>query len=206
MPAKQSSSCVDTVINRCFGILIGLNHARHIIPLSILPRIADSLVLSHLRYCASVYGGASRTNIAMLQKVLNFSARVISGRRKYDHVSDVIDNLAWLRAPEMISYFDLSLIHGILTYGKPDLLRSWFMYNHEHVCRDTRQSHHLSLPRVRNNHGKRRFVYRAAEAYNRLAITNCHSGLSMPTFKARIRDLLSTRLLRASAKREASFY
>ena len=23
-------------------------------------------------------------------------------RRKYDHVSDVIDNIAWLRAPEMI--------------------------------------------------------------------------------------------------------
>ena len=122
----------------------------------------------------------------------NFSARVISGRRKYDHVSDVISALAWLRVPEMISFFELSLMHGILTFGKPDLLRSWFTFNHEHVCRDTRQSHHLTLPRVRNNHGKRRFVYRVAEKYNRLAITNRYSSLAAPSFKAKIRNLLLT--------------
>ena len=86
---------------------------------------------------------ASRSNVAKLQKVPNFSARVISGRRKYDHVSDVISDLAWLRVPEMISYFELSLMHGILTFGKPDLPCSWFTFNHEHLCRDTRQSRHL---------------------------------------------------------------
>ena len=65
------------------------------------------------------------------------------------------------------------------------------LYNHEHVSRDTRQSHHLSLPpRVRNNHGKRRFVYRTAELYNRLVIANGHSGLAMPSFKAKVRELL----------------
>ena len=146
-----------------------------------------------MRYCASVYGSANRTTIAKLKKVFNFSARVISGRRKYDHVSDVLNDLAWLRAHEVISYCDLSLMHGMLTFGKPDVLRSWIVYNHEHVRRDTRQSHHLTLPRVRNNHGKRRFVYRAAETYNQMAIANGHSGLAMPLFKARIRELLRAR-------------
>ena len=113
---------INNIIKRCFGILIGLMHIRHIIPLELLPRIVDSLVLSHVRYCASVYGSANRTNVTKLQKVINFSARVISGRRKYDHVSDVIDSLAWLRAPDIISYFDLSMMHGILTLEKPDLL------------------------------------------------------------------------------------
>ena len=42
---------IDTVIKHCFGILIGLIHIRHIIPLNILPRIVDALVLSHVRYC-----------------------------------------------------------------------------------------------------------------------------------------------------------
>ena len=59
-----------------------------------------------------------------------------------------------------------------------------------YVHRDTRQSHQLALPRVRNNHGKRRFVYRAAQLYNRMAITNGYSNLSMPVFKARMRDVL----------------
>ena len=84
------------------------------------------------------------------------------------------------------------MMHGILTFGKPDLLCSWFTFNHEHVCRDTRQSHHLTLPRVRNNHGKRRFVYRVAEKYNRLAITNRYSSLAAPSFKAKTRNLLLT--------------
>ena len=35
---------IDAVIKRCFGILIGLIHIRHIIPLNILPRIVDALV------------------------------------------------------------------------------------------------------------------------------------------------------------------
>ena len=192
-PELSWEAHISSIINRCFGILIGLMHARHIIPLAVLPRIVDALVLSHVRYCASVYGSASRTNIAKIQRVFNFSARVISGRRKYDHISDVIDDLAWLSAPDYISYFDLSLMHGILSFEKPDLLRSWLSYNHEHVCRDTRQSHQLALPRVRNNHGKRRFVYRAVELYNRMAITSGHSSLTMPVFKARMRDALRAR-------------
>jgi len=71
-----------------------------------------------------MYGSANRTNIAKLQKVLNFSARVISGRRKYDQISDVISELGWLSASDMVSYFNLTLMHGILTFEKPDLLRS----------------------------------------------------------------------------------
>jgi len=187
-PQLSWAAHIDHIINRCFGILIGLMHIRHVIPLNVLPRLVDSLVLSHVRYCVQVYGSANCTTIAKLQKVFNFSARVISGRRKYDGISDVIDDLKWLGASDMVSYFDLCLMHGVLTYGKPDLLRSWLTYNREHVSRDTRQSHHLSLPpRVRNNHGKRRFVYRTAELYNRLVIANGHSGFAMPSFKAKVR-------------------
>ena len=56
----------------------------------------------------------------------------------------------------------------------------------------TRQSHHLTLPRVRNNHGERRFVYRVAEKYILLAITNRYSSLAAPSFKAKTRNLLLT--------------
>ena len=168
---------INTIINRCFGILIGLMHIRHIIPHSVLPRLVDSLVFSHIRYCAPVFGSANRTAIARLQKVFNFSARVISGRRKFEHISDVLEELAWLPAADFIAHADLSLIHSILTSGKPHLLRSYLSYNHEHVCRDTRQSHLLALSRVRNNHGKRRFTYRAASLYNRTALNN---GFAQP--------------------------
>ena len=69
---------IDKIIKRCSGILIGLSHIKHIIPLHILPRIVDAWVLSYVRYCAAVLGSANRTNLARLQTVLNFSARLIS--------------------------------------------------------------------------------------------------------------------------------
>ena len=119
---------ITNITNRCFGILIGLMHIRHIIPPHLLPMLVYTLVLSHLRYCIPVYGSANKTNLSKLQKVLNFAARVISGRKKFEHISDVIRELGCMNVSEMISYFDLCTMHAILSHGKPDTLRSWLTY------------------------------------------------------------------------------
>ena len=81
-------------------------------------------------------------------------------------------------------------MHGIIKSGKPDVLRSYLSYNHEHVYRDTRQSHVLAVGRAKNNHGMRRFVHRAASLYNRMALQNGLAGLSVATFSAKIKELL----------------
>ena len=133
---------------------------RPILPQSVLPRIIDALVFSHVRYCAQVYGCANRSNILKLQKVFNFAARVISGRRKYDHLSHVLKQLDWLSAPQFVSFFELCSMHSMVTTGQPHTLRSSLAYNRERVGRNTRQSDNLSMPRVKNSHGKRRFMYR----------------------------------------------
>ena len=48
-----------------------------------------ALVISRVRYCLTVYGNGTQKNFDRLQKILNFAARVIFGRRKFDHVSDL---------------------------------------------------------------------------------------------------------------------
>ena len=191
-PELSWQSHISALTKRCFGILIGLMHIRHMVPPQILPTLVDALVISHVRYCMPVYGSVNRTGVARIQKILNFAARVVSGRRRYDHVSDVVSELGWLRACDMVSYFDLCLLHSILLDGKPDVLRSWLMYNHEHVRRSTRQSHQLTLPQARNNHGKRRFIYRAAALYNRVVIDSGNTDMSKRCLKANIRERLAT--------------
>ena len=59
---------VQHVVNKCFGILIGISHVKHTLPASVLPRIVDSLVLSHIRYCAQVYGSCGKNVLTELQK------------------------------------------------------------------------------------------------------------------------------------------
>ena len=165
-PTLSFARHIDRLVQKCIGILIGILNVKHVLPPSILLRIIDALVFSHVRYCAQVYGSANRSNIAKLQNVFNFAARVISGRRKFDHISSVLEQLGWLSAEQFLSYSDICLMHSIITSGRPPALRSSLLYNHERAVRETRQSDQLSLPRVRNNHGKRQYMYRAVKRYN----------------------------------------
>ena len=158
---------VKIIQDRCFGILIGLYHAKKLLPKELLPRIIDALVMSHIRYGLQVYGNAGRELIKKIEKIVRFAARVISGRGKYEHISDVISQLGWLGVQQLIDYSDLCLLHKVLTTGMPAVLDAHLSFNRD--CRDrrTRQSHHLVMPKPRTNHGKQTFIYRASRLYNK---------------------------------------
>ena len=96
------SAHIDDVVRKCTGALCGLSHSRHCLPQSTLVRLVEGLVVSLMRYCVVVYGSAgNKTQLGRLQRLLNFCARVISGRRKYDHISYVLRELGWLTASNM---------------------------------------------------------------------------------------------------------
>ena len=110
---------------------------------------------SHVRYCIQVYGGTSVGNISKIQKIFNFAARVIPGRKKYDHITDLLKQYEWLDATQFIAYSDMCMLHKIVNSGQPSPLASQFSFNRDVVGRPTRQSDQLALFRPRTNHGKR---------------------------------------------------
>ena len=155
---------------KCCGILTGLSHIRHYLPPETLPEIVNALVISHIRYCLVVYGNGSAKNQRRIQTLMNFAARVISGKRKFDHISGVRDSLRWLDPSDLSDFQTLSLLHKIRRTGQPESLAALFTANSERPDRgrETRQDHLLSLPRVRSEAGKRRFSYHAAHLHNAL--------------------------------------
>ena len=166
---------IDHVVKRCNGILIGLLHARHILPRKILPLLVDTLVLSHLRYCCTVYGNsASATSLKRLQKVMNFAARVVSGRRKFQHISDVLTELGWMSVQQLVSYSTLCATHKILVTGEPECIRAALLLNRDVTTRVTRQADHLHVSRARTEWGKGTFIYRACELFNEFASDIVH--------------------------------
>ena len=181
-------SHVSALVKKCNGILIGLTHVRHQIPSSLLPVIVDALVLSHVRYCLSVFGNGSEKNMQRLQKILNFGLRAVSGRRKYDHISDVRDELGWLTARQLYELQSLNLLHKIRTTGEPQALASQLLTNSEFRSRTTRQDADLALPRVRTEAGKRRFLYRVAQDYNALPLDLREVSLS--AFKRKLHVII----------------
>ena len=173
------------VTRRCFGMLTGLSHLRHYLPVSVLTTLVSALVLSHVRYCLTVYGNGSGKNCARIQKIINFSARVIFGRRKFDHISDVRERLGWLSAPDLVRYHTLTLAHKIMRRGEPDGLSGMFVLNGEVRDRRTRQDGLLFVPRSRTAFGQRRFAVRAPSQYNSLDPTV--TDRSVPAFGPALR-------------------
>ena len=166
----DSDAHVSALSRKCCGILVGLSHIRHYLPSEILPEIVTSLVISHIRYCLGVYGSGSAGNLHRLQKLINFAARIVSGKRKFDLVSDVREALGWLDAPDLFLHQTLCLLHRVRRTAEPESLADLFVANCDRPDRPrvTRQDRLLSLPRVRTEAGKRRFSYRAAFELNRL--------------------------------------
>ena len=159
---------ISVVTRRCFGTLTGLAHLRHYLPHSVLTTLVSALALSHVRYCLAVYGNGSTRNCERIQKILNFAARVISGRRKFDHISDVRERLEWLSASDLVRYHTLTLAHRVMRWGEPDSLSYVLRPNSEVRDRRTRQSDLLHVPRCATAFGQRRFAVRAPAQYNAL--------------------------------------
>ena len=62
----------------------------------------NSLVFSKLFYCSSMWASATKKNIARLQKVQNFAARIVTGTRKYDHITPILKELHWLSVAKQL--------------------------------------------------------------------------------------------------------
>ena len=125
-----------------------------------------ALVMTRIQYCLPVYGNGTKKNFIRLQKILNFAARVIFGRRKFDHISDLRDQLGWMSPKTMTDHQTLVTAHKAIQRGEPEALASLFQHNADARVRSTRQDHLLHLPRPRLETGKRRFAYRAAALLN----------------------------------------
>ena len=103
-----------------------------------------------------------------LQKVLNFGLRVISGRRKFDHISDVRGALGWPTARQLYELHSLCLLHKIRNTEEPLALSSQLRANSTLRSRSTRQDGDLALPRVRTEAGRRRLLFNTVQQYNGL--------------------------------------
>ena len=125
-----------------------------------------------------------------IQKILNFGLRVISGRRRFDHISDVRDELGWPTARQLYELHSLNFLHKIRRTGEPLALSSQLQANSELRSRNTRQDADLALPRARTEAGRRRLFFNIVKLYNRLPLDT--RDLPLTSFKRAARDFLLT--------------
>lgn len=182
------TSHVDSVVQRCTGMLCGLNHSRHSLPQSTLLTLIQGLVISRVQYCLAVYGVCNSTQMKRVQKLLNFAARVLSGRRKYDHISDVLHRLNWFTAEHMYLYRGLNLLKRMISTSEPESIADDLVTRGDVHHRATRNADQLVTPAIRSEAGRRRFKHSIVTAYN--ALPSAMRRMTTSNFKKELRQHL----------------
>ena len=113
-----------------------------------------------VRYCLPVYGNGSRKNIANIQKVINFAARVISGRRYISQPWDIWAALGWLDAVYLFKYHTLALLQTIRLHNTLVSISYLIQTSCKARVRIACYDDDLRLPSVRTEAGMLQFLYR----------------------------------------------
>ena len=81
---------VNAVVRSCNYNIRQLRAVRSALSQEALRDAAYALVLSRLDYCNSLYGNALVTQMRKFQMIINMAARVVSGRRRFDPITDFV--------------------------------------------------------------------------------------------------------------------
>ena len=69
-----------------------------------LKTLASALVLSRIDYGNMALVSLPKVATQSIQSIINTTARLITGVRKYDHITPVLKELHWLKIDERIKY------------------------------------------------------------------------------------------------------
>ena len=160
---------VSSVIRRCYATIGGLAKLARSLPEEVKRMIIESLVFPHLTYCMTVWAGCGTTQRQRIQRVMNHCAQIVKGCRRSAHVSAILQEMRWPSVDNLVSERDLALMHCILFNDQaPASLRERAVYRGTVSARETRATDagQLHLPRVRTEHARKFFHFRAATQWN----------------------------------------
>ena len=128
-----------------------------------------------------------------MQKFQNTCARFILNLRKFDHISEGLASLQFLKMNKMRDTQSLTLMHKIKGNLAPHYLTSRLVSQGNHHQHRTRAANNIFISRFKTNYGKNRFFCRVAKQYNELcALLEISPSLSVSSFKEKIKKHFAT--------------
>ena len=188
-PTLSFDGHITSTVSSCMSKLAQINRAKHAFNPTLLTYIIHMLVFSKLFYCSSVWSTTSANNISRLQHVQNFTARIISGTRKYDHITPVLETLGWHPVKTQLFLRDAIYAFKCMTGRAPGYLTSQIVTRNEISGRMTRNSQQLNIPLFRTAAGQKTFLYRVISIWNSLDnyLKSCNNFLD---FKRKLKKKL----------------
>lgn len=185
---------VNALCRSCFYQLRQLRFIRRSLPRESAELLVHAFVSSRVDYCNSLLYGASAHVTRKLQAVLNTAARLITGLRRYDHITPALrDDLHWLPVKQRITYKVALLAYKCLHGAGPSYFDGYCIVfssdTMHHQLRSVARGD-LHCPRTTTRRlGPRSFTSSAPTVWNTLplAIRDSHS---LTVFKQRLKSHL----------------
>ena len=114
---------VNLICKNAFYHLRNIAHIRNYLDMESTVTLVHAFISSRIDYCNSLLYGITKYNLEKLQKVQNAAARVVSGKRKHDHISSTLFSLHWLPVKYRIEFKLLLLTYKALHGMAPDYIK-----------------------------------------------------------------------------------
>ena len=178
---------ISKLTSSCLSKLMQINRVRQSFDQTTLLKIMSTLVFNKMFYCSTVWSNTTNKNITKLQLLQNFACKIVTGTRKYDHVSPLLRQLNWKPVQQCLDYRDLVLTYKCVKNLAPEYLCKKFQKcPHD---RATRNRDLFQIPRFKTSTGQRTFSYRAVKLWNNLD-KDVKDSKSLNSFKKALKALL----------------
>ena len=160
---------VNQVCKKGYHQLTKIRQIRKYLDQEATVSVIHAFVTSHIDYCNALLYGCPKYIINKLQKLQNCAARVVTGKYKFDHISDLMKHLHWLPVVSRIEYKIALLAYKCLRNQAPEYLSNLIeKYVPNRTLRSSK-SNLLKVPKTRTKTlGSRAFTSAAPAVWNSL--------------------------------------
>ena len=125
-PNLTFDSHITTTVSECIAHLSQINRLKHCFDKNTLLTVIHALVFSKMYLSSNVWANTTMKNVRKLQAVQNFACRIVSGAKKYDHVTPLLKRQSWLTAKDQLYHRQAKMAFKCMTGQAPEYLTSQF--------------------------------------------------------------------------------
>lgn len=159
--------------------------------------LVHALIISRVDYCNSILHRVAEVHIRPLQLVMNAAARLITRKRRFDHITATLrDELHWLPVRQRIEFKLCLLVFKCLRQVAPLYLTSMCVTLASGPMSHLRSAAHgdLLVPRCRTaGYGPRSFAVAGPACWNNLPLELKTLPLTSEQFVSRLKTVLFRR-------------
>ena len=155
---------INNVVKCCNYSLCQISRVRHLFNKEHIEGILNSLVFSKLYFSSTVWSNTTKRNVAKLQQVQNFAARIVDNKKKFEHITPTLKALKWLPVSDKLVLNDAIMTYKCMNGQAPSYLCSKIINMCEQTHRyNTRfqSSGKIKQQLCRTSTGQRSFLVRA---------------------------------------------